>query len=685
MPGFRHPRNPARSPRGPAHIGESPRRSRPPGPRSNRGAIRPLPRRAAPAPPARRRRARACRGRRVGAFRRCGAGRSRCSAGPDLRRHRWPRDAAAPAWRIARGRRCRGGAGDAAMRRSGRGGRRESPRFERGGRRELPQRRQRRERSSQRSAQHHPPEGRARPARRPATPSPLPQADVRGSAPPRARARRAADPEDFGLFSLGRAAAQAPPVRLPAQRPRRPLAPATRSPLPQADVRGSAPPRARACRVFDPEEFGLFSLGRAAAQAPPCDCLPKGRAARSPPHRPCRRRMSGDPLPPRARARRAADPEEFELFSLGRAATQPPPCDCLLKGHCLPRGRACPKAAPPARPCRRRMSRDPLPPRARGAASRRRPGGVRAIQPRARRGAAAARAIACPKAAPAQRPLPAQGPRLPKGRPCRRRMSGDPLPRRRGRAASPTQRSSSLSASGAPRRRRRPCDCLLKGRARPGAAPAQGPRPPKGRACPRAAPAAGPCPPKGRACPKAAPAAGGSPGIRSPRRRGRAAYSTRRRSSLSASGAPRRRRRHAIACPRAAPAQRPLPAAGGSPGIRSPRRRGRAAYSTRRRSSLSASGAPRRRRRPCDCLPKGRACPRAACRACPKAAPAKGPPPAQRAAPAKVPRPPKGRARQRAAPAQGPKVPAQRPIGPQTPGGAAGAPRHSAPCRAKRA
>ena len=61
MPGFRHPRNPARSPRRPAQIGESPRRDRRPGPRSNREAIRPLPRRAAPAPPTRRRRAiRAC-------------------------------------------------------------------------------------------------------------------------------------------------------------------------------------------------------------------------------------------------------------------------------------------------------------------------------------------------------------------------------------------------------------------------------------------------------------------------------------------------------------------------------------------------------------------------------------------------------------------------------------------------
>ena len=41
MPGFRHPRNPARSPRRPAHIGESPRRSRRPGPRSNPGGDSP--------------------------------------------------------------------------------------------------------------------------------------------------------------------------------------------------------------------------------------------------------------------------------------------------------------------------------------------------------------------------------------------------------------------------------------------------------------------------------------------------------------------------------------------------------------------------------------------------------------------------------------------------------------------
>ena len=664
MPGFRHPRNPARSPRGPAHIGESPRRSRPPGPRSNRGAIRPLPRRAAPAPPARRRRARACRGRRVGAFRRCGAGRSRCSAGPDLRRHRWPRDAAAPAWRIARGRRCRGGAGDAAMRRSGRGGRRESPRFERGGRRELPQRRQRRERSSQRSAQHHPPEGRARPARRPATPSPLPQADVRGSAPPRARARRAADPEDFGLFSLGRAAAQAPPVRLPAQRPRRPLAPATRSPLPQADVRGSAPPRARACRVFDPEEFGLFSLGRAAAQAPPVR-LPAQRPRR--PLAPATR----SPLPqadvrgsapPRARARRAADPEEFELFSLGRAATQPPPCDCLLKGHCLPRGRACPKAAPPARPCRRRMSRDPLPPRARAR-----------------------------------------------------------------RVASPTRRSSGYSASGAPRRSRRPCDCLPKGRACP-----------KAIACPRAAPAQRPPLPqadvRGSAPPQAwarrvadpeefepfslGRAAAQAPPVRLPAQRPRP---PRGRARPGAAPAQRPRLPKGRACQRAAPAQRAVPAQGprlpkGRPCRRRisgdplpPQARARRVFDPEAFEPFSlgraAAQAP-----PCDCLPRGRARPKAIARqraapaqgprppkgrARPRAAPAQGPRPPEgracpRAAHAQGPRMPKGRACPRAAPAQGPRLPKGRACpkahrAPRHPGGAAGAPRHSAPWRAKRA
>ena len=164
-----------------------------------------------------------------------------------------------------------------------------------------------------------------------------------------------------------------------------------------------------------------------------------------------------------------------------------------------------------------------------------------------------------------------------------------------------------------------------------------------------------------------------------PRGRGRAAPPTRRISGYSALGAPRRRRRQCDCLPKGRAARSPPPPdrpcrrrMSGDP---LPRGRGRAAYSTRRSSGYSASGAPRRRRRPCDCLPKGRSCPRAV--------------------PARRPRPPKGRARQRAAPAKGPRppkgrarpraVPAQRPIGPQTPRGAAGAPRHSAPCRAKRA
>ena len=303
--------------------------------------------------------------------------------------------------------RCRGGAGDAAMRRSGRGGRRESPRFERGGRRELPQQRQRRQRSAQRSAQHHPPEDRARPARRPAARAPLPQADV-------------------------------PRIRAPA---------------------GAGAPR-------------------------------------------------------------------------------------------------------------------------------RRPGGVRAIQPRARRGAGAAMR------------LPAQRPRLPRGRACPKAIAcpraiaaggcpGIRSPRGRGHAAPPTQRSSSHSASGALRRRRR-----------------------HAIACPKAAPAQEPRRPR-------APAAGGCPGIRSPRGRGRAAYSTRKSSSYSASGAARRRRRHAIACPNAAPARRPcLPEGHYLPKCR-PRRRRMSGYPlhppqarARRVAEWVAFGhlslgraaaqAP-----PCDCLPKG--------------------------------------------------------------------------------
>ena len=306
------------------------------------------------------------------------------------------------------------------------------------------------------------------------------------------------------------------------------------------------PPRARARRVADPEDFGLFSLGRAAAQAPPCDCLPKGRARprAAPPARPrhpiapaagaamrlpaqrprlpkgracpkaapaqrprllkgrpCRRRRSGDPRPPRARARRGADPEEFGLFSLGRAAAQAPPCDCLPRGRACPNAIARPRAAPVAGGCP--GIRAP----AGAGAPRRRPGGVRAIQPRARRGAGAAMRLPaqgpCPPRGRARpRAAPAQGPRLPKcrARPARCPAARAPLPQADLRGSAPP------AGAGAPRIRPGGFRAIQpRARRSAGAAmrlPAQGPRLPKGRARPGAAPAQRPLPAQGPRLPK---------------------------------------------------------------------------------------------------------------------------------------------------------------------------------------
>ena len=375
MPGFRHPRNPARSPRRPAQIGESPRRSRRPGPRSNRGAIRPLPRRAAPAPPARRRRAiRAC----------------------------------APA--------C---------------------------------------------------------VHRPAN-CPAPAAPARASGP-------AAD-----RFAPGRSACGSHAPRRAMPRPGQ--APPNRSQTSRAPQRthntaGAAPPRRR----------GLAQAAGAAGGG-------------------WRARAAGGAL---AHLGDAAP---------GEAGVQPGRIYAAIDGPAMrPRrhgglhGEALRRRAAAAAPVTRRCAGLNM---AGGANCRSEDSG--AGDPRGD-----PRSAARSKGAPAPQGAP------PPARPCRRRISGDPRPRGRGRAAAQAP----------------PCDCL----------------------------------PKGRACPKAAPAAGGSPGIRSPRGRGRAASSTRRRSGYSASGAPRHRRRHAIACsraiacskaapaqgprppkgrarPKAAPAQRPLPA-----------------------------------------------------------------------------------------------------------------------------